>query len=128
MKGLFLSVYFSFYTILVRLQLLRSLRASHPMKSLIEFFFSSSGYLATCKKCVSFIPSGDICDQRILQSNWLKAFLAITQGQEFSAKLYDKIGSNINFYLSTFLANINDKIFENKYFGGFFWAYFVAFS
>ena len=28
-------------------------------------------------------PLGDICDQRIVQSNWLKEFPAIIQQQEF---------------------------------------------
>ena len=33
------------------------------------------------------ITSRDTCGERILQSHWLKAFLAITQEQEFSTSV-----------------------------------------
>ena len=54
-----------------------------------------------------------MCDQRILQSNWLKACLALTQEQEFPQirDLYSKIDNNINFYLSRFPGKTNHKIF-----------------
>ena len=72
---------------------------------------------------INVIPSGDICDQRNLQSNKLKAFLAITHEEEFSQiqDLYSKIDNNINFYLSMFPAKLNDNIFENK---ALFWGHF----
>ena len=93
----------------------------------VSFYFYFSFYtifsdIATLAKnqCDSAIPSGDICDQRILQSNWLKAFLAETQEQEFSQDipntkdLYSKIDNNINFYLNAFPAKISDKFCQNK--------------
>ena len=53
--------------------------------------------------------SGDICDQRILQSIWLKAFPPITEEQEFPPDmgLNSKKDNNIKYYLSTFPAKIN---------------------
>ena len=53
------------------------------MKNFLKIF-SSSGYLSICKnKCDPVIPSGDTCDERILQSNHMKTFPAIAQEQEF---------------------------------------------
>ena len=47
--------------------------------------FSFSGCLSTSKNSMWFSQSiRNICDQIILRSNWLKAFLAITQEQEFA--------------------------------------------
>ena len=45
--------------------------------------------------------------------------------------MYSKLDKNINFYLSTFPAKINNEIFQNKgkiLFCGHFWAYFVVFT
>ena len=60
--------------------------------------------LVAKNKCDLVILSGDKYDLRILQSNWLKAFPAITQDQEFPQiwDLYSKTDNNIKFYLSTF--------------------------
>ena len=64
----------------------------------------------------------------------MQIFLAITQEQirrNFPRRdLYIKIDNNINFYLSTFPANINDRIFkgrEKPFLGGHISAYFVLF-
>ena len=67
-------------------------------------------------QCDPVIPSGGICDQRFLQTNWLKAFPAITQGKEFfqTWDLYSQIDNNNNCYLRTFPAKINYKIFHNN--------------
>ena len=80
------------------------------MKNFVDFFFLF--WVSTSKNQIDpTIPSGDRCDQRILQSNWLKAFPAVTQKQEFPKiwDLYSKIDNNINFCLSTFPAKINEK-------------------
>ena len=86
------------------------------------------------QKSYPVIPSRDICDKRILQSYWLKAFLAIIQVQEFPPMMWDlciKINNKINFYLSMFLAKIYRKIFQNKgkiVLCDHFWAYFLVFT
>ena len=51
-----------------------------------SFFFFLLFWLCLYVKnqCDPVISSGGICDQRILQSNRLKAFPAITQKQKFS--------------------------------------------
>ena len=59
------------------------------------------------------ITSKNIYDQRTLQTNWVNALTAITQGQEFPWNLNSKKDSNINFHLSTFSAKIN-KALQNK--------------
>ena len=101
------SFHFIFHSILnpVTLKFLRSLWAPHSKIYLKSFSYSGS-----------VIPSQDICDQRILQSNWLKAFPAITQEQKFPQiwDLYSKIDKNINFYFRNFPARIDHKIFQNK--------------
>ena len=63
------------------------------------------------------ISSLDICDPRILQSDWLRG-------------LYRKIDNNINFYLRSFSAKIKHSIFQNGpetpdlgYFDHFRWFY-----
>ena len=130
------SFHFIFHSILfsVTLEILTSLWAPHPSENLVQIFFP---LLAIClhakNQCDPVIPSADICAQWILQSNWLKALLAITQEQDFPYiwELYSKIDININFYLSTFPAKINDSIFQNKgknLFRVHFWAYFVVFA
>ena len=50
------------------------------------FIFHQSQLLPKPQTIIQVIPTGDICDQRILQSNCLKAFPAITQEQEFPQK------------------------------------------
>ena len=65
-----------------------------------------------------------------MQTNWLKAFQAITQEQEFSQiwGLYSKIDNTINFYLRTFPAKINRKMFQNNgktLFLGHFWSFLL---
>ena len=112
---------------------LKSLWAPNPMEILVQFFPLLAICLYAKNTCDPFIPWGDICDQRILRSNWLKAFPAIIQEQEFSQiwYLYSKIYNNINFYLNTFPAKINDETFQNKgktLLCGHFWAYFVIFA
>lgn len=64
------------------------------------------------------ITSKNIYDQRTLQTNWVKAFPAITQGQEFPWNLNSKKDNNINFHLSTLPAKINKlcKIKKKLYF------------
>ena len=48
------------------------------MEILVQIFLPLLAiYLHAKNESDSLIPSGDICDQRILQSYWLKAFLAI---------------------------------------------------
>ena len=123
--------HFMFPSILfpVKLQLLRSLWAPltivcslghawpHSMNDLVEIFilFWLSVHMQK-NQCDPVIPSGGICDQRFLQTNWLKAFPAITQGQEFfqTWDLYSQIDNNNNCYLRTFPAKINYKIFHNN--------------
>ena len=94
------SFHFIFHSIFsVTLQLLRSLAA----------------YLHARNQSDPVILSGDICDQRILQFNWFKAFPVITQEQGFPLwYLYSKIDSDINFYLSIFSAKSIDSNFQNK--------------
>ena len=101
---------FNSILILVRLQLLRTFKALHPMGNLVEMFF----LLLAIRHCDPVISSKNICDQTILQSNCLKAFLVITQEQEFSQiqDLHSNIDSNINFYWSTFLAKPNDNFLK----------------
>ena len=111
------SFHFIFHSIFsVTLQVLRSLAA----------------YLHAKNQSDPVILSGDICDQRILQSNWFKAIPVITQEQELPLwYLYSKIDSDINFYLSIFSAKSIDNIFQNKektLFWSHFWAYFVIFA
>ena len=121
LKILFFSLYFSFYTIS------RSLRApppivcsvghalSHPIKNSVFFFFLLFWLCLYVKnQCDPVISSGGICDQRILQSNRLKAFPAITQKQKFSQiwDLYSKIDDSI--ILRSFSGKINE-IFFSKY-------------
>ena len=80
------SFHFIFHSIpfSVTLRLLRRLWAPHPMKNLIDFFFP---LLAIClqskSKCDPVIRPGNICDHRILQFDYLKAFPSITQEQEY---------------------------------------------
>ena len=82
----FSSFHFVFHsnTIFSDTAILQKPLTPHSMKILVEFF-PSSDYLSTCKK-INVIQSfhQEICDQRILQSNWLKAFLALTEEQEIS--------------------------------------------
>ena len=112
------SFHFPFHSILFseRLQLLRSLWASHPMENLVEFFSLLTICLQAKNQCDPVIPSGDIWDLRILQPNWLKAFPAKTQEQGFLQiwDLYSKMDSNINFHLNMFPAKINTNFFQNK--------------
>ena len=80
------------------------------------FFFFLLFWLCLYVKnqCDPVISSGGICDQRILQSNRLKAFPAITQKQKFSQiwDLYSKIDDSI--ILRSFSGKINE-IFFSKY-------------
>ena len=88
------------------------------------FFFT---FLVIClyvkNQCDPVISSGGICDQRILQSNRLKAFPAITQKQKFSQiwDLYSKIDDSI--ILRSFSGKINEIFFPNigkkLFFGSF---------
>ena len=132
LKILFFSLNFSFYTIS------RSLRApppivcsvghalSHPMKSSVFFFFFLLFWLCLYVKnqCDPVISSGGICDQRILQSNRLKAFPAITQKQKFSQiwDLYSKIDDSI--ILRSFSGKINEIFFPNIGKKTIFWVIF----
>ena len=50
----------------------------------LNFFPFLADYLQAKNQHDPVNPSRGICDQRILQSNWLKAFLAITHEQELS--------------------------------------------
>ena len=70
------------------------------------------------------ISSGGICDQRILQSNRLKAFPAITQKQKFSQiwDLYSKIDDSI--ILRSFSGKINEIFFPNIGKKTIFWVIF----
>ena len=111
------SFHFIFHYILFSVTLLEKPVST---RSYGKFGWNAFPLLTIClhakNKCNPVIPSADICDYRILQSNWLKAFLAIIQEQAFPQiwDLYNKIDNNINFYLSTFTAKINDKIFQRK--------------
>ena len=78
-------------------------------------------YLHGKNQCHPDVPSGDIYDQIILQSNWLKDFPAITQEQEFW-NLWSKIDNNKNFP-----TKINENIFQDKGILRSFWPYFVIF-
>ena len=113
------------------MQLLWSLWAPHPMKIWFKFFPSLTIFLHAKNKCDLVIPSEGICNQTALQSNWLKAFLAIIQKQEFpQIYLFSKIDNKFNFYLSWFQQKPMTKFFKiNKKnpFWGHFRAYFVIF-
>ena len=83
----------------------------------LKYFYSSLAFCLHVKnRSDPVTPTEDICDKRTLQSNWLKAFPAITQEQEFPQiwDLYSKIDNNVNFYLRKFPAKINDIIVQNK--------------
>ena len=134
MEGLFFPLYFSFYTIFSDTATLEKSLSTTPYGKFGWFFFP---FLAICLhtkiKCDLLIPSGNICDQRILQFNLLKTFLAIIQEQEFPQirDLYSKIDKKINFYLSTFPTKTNHKIIQNKpksLLWGHFRAYFAIFA
>ena len=64
----------------------------------LKFFPLLAICLHAKNQCDPVIPSGDICDKNILQSNWLKAFPARTQEQEFS-QIWDLCSKrdNVNF-------------------------------
>ena len=88
------------------------------------FIFHQSQLLPKPQTIIQVIPPGDIRDQRILQSNCLKAFPAVTQEQEFP-QIYDlhcKI-DNINFIYVRFHQKSMTKIFEIKEKPGF-WVIF----
>ena len=117
MESLTFSLYFLFYTIFSDTETLEKepLRTT-PYERFGWNFFHFWLCLHAKNQYYPAIPSGDICDPRILQSNWLTDFTAITQKQEFPQiwGLYSKIGNNINFYLNTFPGKINDKILKIK--------------
>ena len=96
------------------MQLLWSLWAPHPMKIWFKFFPSLTIFLHAKTKCDLVIPSEGICNQTALQSNWLKAFLAIIQKQEFPQiwYLFSKIDNKFNFYLSWFQQKPMTKFFK----------------
>ena len=126
LKILFFSLYFSFYTISEHLHLLYAALGMpyHILWKIVFFFFT---FLVIClyvkNQCDPVISSGGICDQRILQSNRLKAFPAITQKQKFSQiwDLYSKIDDSI--ILRSFSGKINEIFFPNigkkLFFGSF---------
>ena len=123
------SFHFIFRSILfsVTLQLLRRLCAPHPMENLVDIFPFLVICLQARNKCDPVTPSGDICNKRILQSNW-STYNSRTRIYPWD--LHSKI-DNINFHLSTFPAKINDKIFQNRgksLICGNNGAYFVVFS
>ena len=59
-------------------------------------------------------PSRDISNQRILQSDWLKTFLALTREPDFSQTCgFRRMTENHNiFRFKPFLATANDSIFH----------------
>ena len=60
------------------------------------------------------ICSGEMVDYKILQSDWLRTFLSISQEPEFS-QIWDlcrNITNNIHFHYRTNSVRINDKIFH----------------
>ena len=134
MESLFFSLYFSLYTIFSDTATLEKPLSTKPYGKLGWDFFSLLPICLHAKnQCDPIIPSGDICDQRILQSTWLKGFLILAKEQELTQiwDLYSKIDNNINFYLNTFPAKINDQNFQNKWktlLGGHFWARCVVFA
>ena len=126
MKSLFFSLYFSFYPIFSDTTTLETPLCTTP-NGKFGWYFSFSGYLSTSKKQMKVTPSGDICNKRILQSNW-STYNSRTRIYPWD--LHSKI-DNINFHLSTFPAKINDKIFQNRgksLICGNNGAYFVVFS
>ena len=70
MESLFSSPYFSFNTIFNDVETLVKPLSTKPYKKIWLIFFP---LLAICphakNKCDPVIPSGDTCDQRIMQSN-----------------------------------------------------------
>ena len=127
----FFSLYFSFYIIFSDNETLEKPLSTTTYENLAEFFFIFllSVYMHKINVIQSFHQ--EICAQRIIQFLWLKAFLAVTEEQEFPqiCNLYSKIENNINFYSSTLPAKINDKIFSGKtQFWDHFWTYFVLFA
>ena len=93
----------------------------HTLWKIWSICFPLLAFTHAKNKCDTVIPSGDICAQQILQSNWLKAFLAIIQEQFPQIwDLYCKIDNKIKFYLKTFPAKPMTKFFkinEKPYFG-----------
>ena len=118
MESLSFSLYFSFYNIFSDTATLEKAVSTTPYKKLdwISFSLHAIIFLHAQNHCDPAIPTGYICDQRILQSNWLKVFLAITQEQELPEILH-------------LYTKIEDKMFENKgSFLGHFRPYFVVFA
>ena len=80
LKCLSFLLYFSFYTIFGDTATLERPPRITPYGKFGRFVFLF-WLLHAKNKCDTVIPSRDICAQRILKSNWLKAFLAIIQEQ-----------------------------------------------
>ena len=60
------------------------------------------------------ISFGDMVDQKILQSDWLRTFCPISQEHKFS-QIWDlcrNTGNNMNFHYRSNSVKINDQIFE----------------
>ena len=60
---------------------------------------------------ISSICSGEMCDLKIPQSGWLKAFWPISQEQHFSKQQICTGTQELNFYYRTNSGEINDQIF-----------------
>ena len=91
----------------------------------LKFFPLLAICLHAKNQCDPVIPSGDICDQRILQSNWLKAFPGITQETQ-KWDLYSIIDNNTNFYFKYISSKNQCQNFQNKrktLFWGHSWTY-----
>ena len=82
------SLLFTLFFILHYFQCLCNSREASEYRTLWKIWLNVFLLLAMClqvkNQCDPVNLPGDICDQRILQSNWLKAFLVITQEQESS--------------------------------------------
>ena len=73
--------------------------------------FSLSEFASTCKnEAILLISSGDMVDKKILQSDWLRKFWPISQGQKFSqtGDLCRNTANNIYFHCRTNSVNITD--------------------
>ena len=79
-----------------------------------QFLIFVNLYKHEKNKSISLICSGDMIDQNILQSDWLRTFWPISQEQHFS-QMWDLCRNTVNnkiFYYRTNLVKINDQIFQ----------------
>ena len=63
-------------------------------------------------KAITLIPSGDMVDLKILQSDWLRIIWYIPQEPNFSQIFVQNTANNKNLNYRTNSVKINDQIFQ----------------